>query len=169
MNSPPPLLVEQARQWEGQRSGVDRPGPARAFLQRFEAASLAAALAAEEATGRPPALGEVHPSEWLASRGYRVLETQAPARFGGLILRATIDLEAREALVYGEAVAQAEKALAQAGLSLPCPPAELFLAHEAFHLLAPHCPSRHAELAAHLFCTQVLGLAFFAGLLDTLG
>lgn len=165
-------LLGQAWAWESRRKGTTAVAPDPAFVARFAAARDAAVQALQadtfDACGPGVGPGEVLPSKWLRSRGFQVSETLAPARYGHLVLRAVVDLETREVHTHREAVTLLERALPGSGLVLPCPVAEVFLAHEAFHVMAPRCPHVHGELAAHLFCTEALALPFFAGLLDWL-
>jgi hypothetical protein len=52
------------------------------------------------------------------------------------------------------------------GFPLSPSPREVILAHELFHLFCPKCPAALAEMAAHLYAAEILGLEYFPGLLD---
>ena len=109
-------------------------------------------------------LGEVNCWVLLSSRGFQLEFSREPARLGPLRMRARLSMNERHLLVYEEALSEVGQALTRLGSEVA--PRELVLAHETFHVLRPGCPGQWAELAAHRFAGEVLGLPFFAGLVD---
>ncbi len=102
------------------------------------------------------------PEEELLSRGYRVLHR--PLGVPGAMVRARVDLAGLQVLLDPEGLADLDRRLRESGVAVEARP--LVLAHELFHVLDPGCPGRLAELAAHLFAGELLGLGDFAGAVD---
>ena len=97
------------------------------------------------------------PEEELGARGFAVVEGNLGVP--GALVRARVDLDRRRVVLDPEGVED----LARRGVG---PARACVLAHELFHVLDPGCPARLAELAAHLFATEALGLEVFAGAAD---
>ena len=143
--------AEQAAWWGGRRGRGWRP----AWWEKAgrEALAARAELAGESCW------------EFLSSRGFQLEFSRQPSRIGPLRLRARLNLPRRHLLVFEEALGEVAEALARLGHS-EVAPRDLVLAHETFHVLRPECPGQWAELAAHRFAGDLLGLPFFAGLVD---
>lgn len=86
--------------------------------------------------------------------------------FGGVRVRARLNLKAGKVYIDPAAEADLFQELDRLGFPLSPSPKQLILTHELFHLFCPRCPSALEELAAHLFCASVLELDYFPGLLD---
>ena len=84
----------------------------------------------------------------------------------GVRLRARLSLRSKELLLDPRAENEMFEELVSLGFPTTPSPREVILAHELFHLFCPKCPSELAELAAHLYATEVLELPYFPGLLD---
>jgi hypothetical protein len=100
----------------------------------------------------------------LEGRGFEVL--YQPLGIGGLRLRAKLNLRTKQLFIDPESEADLFQELDALGFPLDPSPKALILTHELFHLFCPRCPSAIAELAAHLYSAEVLGLEYFPGLLD---
>jgi hypothetical protein len=121
--------------------------------------------AGQEAEQARQALGPRTCLEMLVDEGFQLEFSREPATMGALRMRARLNLRQRHLLVYEEALADVSAALTRLGH--PSVSArDLVLAHEAFHVLRPRCPESFVELAAHRFAGELLGLPFFAGLVD---
>ena len=97
-------------------------------------------------------------------RGFDVLYRELS--FGGVRLRARLSLRDKEVLIDPSAEADLHQELDTLGFPLFPSPKDLVLSHELFHLFCPRCPSSVAEIAAHLYCAEILELDYFPGLLD---
>lgn len=89
--------------------------------------------------------------------------------FGGVRMRARLNLRKKELFIDPESEADLFQAMHSLGLPSKASPKELILSHELFHLFCSRCPTDIAELAAHLFCAELLQLSYFPGLLDCPG
>lgn len=122
----------------------------------------------ESALGRAAAaraLVSSPPEAELRARGFRIQE--APLGVPGAVVRGRVDLDRLLVVLDPEGVLDLESRMAAAGVAGQA--RTLVLAHELFHVLDPGCPVRLAELAAHLFATEMVGLGVFAGGLDGAG
>jgi hypothetical protein len=117
---------------------------------------------AEEAAVR---LGDRTMEEYLAQIGISVVDTRDGA-YGNVRLRAVLDLSHKRIMIYADALAEVERALAFFSVHLEAPARQVVLAHEVFHCLMPDCPAERADLSAHLFATLILRLRFYAGIID---
>ena len=97
------------------------------------------------------------PEEELLDRGFAVVEGSLGVP--GAVVRARVDLGRRLVVLDPDGVED----LARRGVG---PARACILAHELYHVLDPGCPARLAELAAHLFATEALGLEQFAAAAD---
>jgi len=97
-------------------------------------------------------------------RGFQVL--YQPLGLGGVRLRARLCLRSKQLLIDPESEADLFQELDALDFPLDPSPKALILSHELFHLFCPACPGQTAELAAHLFCAELLELDYFPGLLD---
>jgi hypothetical protein len=86
--------------------------------------------------------------------------------FGGTRVRAKLDVRNRTVFIDPGSEAELLGQMDLFGFPLSPAPKHLILAHELFHLFCPRCPAQLAELAAHLYCAEVLQLNYFPGLLD---
>lgn len=86
--------------------------------------------------------------------------------FGGVRLRARLSIRTKELFIDPGSEADLFQELDALGFPLSPSPKALILSHELFHLFCPRCPGKVAELAAHLYVADVLGLEYFPGLLD---
>lgn len=85
---------------------------------------------------------------------------------GRVRLRARLNLRQKELHLDSRAEADLHGELERMGFPVSPSPREVLLAHELFHLFCPKCPSALAEMAAHLYAAELLGLDYFPGLLD---
>lgn len=113
------------------------------------------------------ALAGVPPEKWLETRGFTVVESRAPSTFGTATVRAWCDEARAEVVLFQAPMASLCRILAPCGL-LPPVIRSCIVAHEAFHVADPRCPTPIAELAAHLFAGTVSSLGCFGGALDVL-
>ena len=120
------------------------------------------ALAEARARADRACRGLGSPLEELRARGYTVAE--GPLGVPGALVRARVDLARRRILVDPQGLEDLSTRLLRRGLGGEA--LQRILAHELFHVLDPACPEALAELAAHLFATDLLGLEDFAGCLD---
>ena len=97
-------------------------------------------------------------------RGFEFLYQELS--FGGVRLRARLSLRSKEILIDPLAESDLFEELEMLGFPMSPTPKDLILNHELFHLFCPRCPGPVAEIAAHLFCAQILELDYFPGLLD---
>ena len=97
-------------------------------------------------------------------RGFEIVYQELS--FGGIRLRAKLDLRGKQLIIDPGSEADLLYELDTLGFPLDPSPRDLILAHELFHLFCPRCPSEVAELAAHLYCAEKLNLEYFPGLLD---
>lgn len=97
-------------------------------------------------------------------RGFEVVFQELT--FGGVRVRAQLNLKARKIFLDPGAEADLFQELDRLGFPLDPPPKQLILTHELFHLFCPRCPGGLEELAAHLFVAAVLDLSYFPGILD---
>ena len=138
--------------WWGQRRG-------RGWREGWwEKAGLEAAKARAQ-------LGERTCLEMLLEERFQLEFSREESTIGPLRLRARLNLKQRHLLVYEQGLADVGVALVRLGHP-DVSPRDLVLAHETFHVLRPRCSQLYGELAAHRFAGEVLGLPFFAGLVD---
>jgi hypothetical protein len=97
-------------------------------------------------------------------RGFEVVYQELG--FGGVRFRAKLDIRGKTLYIDPGSEADLLFELDALGFPLAPTPKALIMAHELFHLFCPRCPSGIAELAAHLYCADVLDLDYFPGLLD---
>lgn len=90
----------------------------------------------------------------------------ADLSFGKVRYRARLNIH-RKLLVL-DSLGEADLHQEMEMLGFPTSPTarDLIMAHELFHLFCPRCPTKLAELAAHLYCAEVLELNYFPGILD---
>jgi hypothetical protein len=101
--------------------------------------------------------------------GYPPARTAGPTAFreaAPVRLRAKLNMRSKELILDPQAEADLHGELEMMGFPLSPSPREVIMAHELFHLFCPKCPAALAELAAHLYAAEVLGLDYFPGLLD---
>lgn len=91
---------------------------------------------------------------------------QAGGRGYAVRLRAKLNLRTKELVLDPQAEADLHYDLECMGFPVSPSPREVIMAHELFHLFCPKCPSPLAEMAAHLYASEQLGLCYFPGLLD---
>jgi hypothetical protein len=135
--------------------------------------------------GRPPCKEEIDSAQdWVEKalrqskrsverefegRGFsiRVADLSWPQAGGrGARLRARLNLRGKELILDPQAEADLHGELEMMGFPVSPAPREVIMAHELFHLFCPKCPASLAELAAHLYASELLGLSYFPGLLD---
>lgn len=104
------------------------------------------------------------PEREFQGRGYKIVYSELS--FGGTKVRARLSSRTKELFIDPESEADLFYELDALGLPLNPSPKALVLTHELFHLFCPRCPSDVAELAAHLYCVELLGLDYFPGILD---
>ena len=97
-------------------------------------------------------------------RGFQIVYQELS--FAGVTIRAKLNLRSRQVFLDPTAEADLLHQLDRRGFPLDPAPKHLLLTHELFHLFCPRCPASIAELAAHLYCAEILQLAYFPGLLD---
>lgn len=97
-------------------------------------------------------------------RGFRVVYQELSV--AGVWVRAKLNLRAKKVFVDPGAEADLLHQMDLLGFPLAPAPKHLILTHELFHLFCPRCPGAIAEMAAHLYCAEVLELSYFPGLLD---
>lgn len=100
----------------------------------------------------------------LCGRGF-VIRVQELC-FAGVVLRAKLDTHRKELLIDPNAEADLHEAMERLGFPVHPSARALILAHEVFHLFCPKCPEEIAEMAAHLYVSECLGLEYFPGILD---
>ncbi|MDQ7826568.1 MAG: hypothetical protein RDV48_27445 [Candidatus Eremiobacteraeota bacterium] len=103
-----------------------------------------------------------------SSSGFTVVESDEDPWYGSALVRGTVDVKKKSLTIYKKALEELGSACQAAGLTMPCPLKDIMLAHEAFHILDPRCPSDLAETSAHLYATRIHSLSFYAGILDIL-
>ena len=86
--------------------------------------------------------------------------------FGGVRLRARLSIRTKQLFIDPGAEADLFQELDTLGFPLAPSPKAILLTHELFHLFCHRCPAGIEELAAHLYCVEILGLDYFPGLLD---
>lgn len=84
----------------------------------------------------------------------------------GVHLRARLNIRAKELSIDPNAEVDLFQNLDTLGLPLSPTPKELIVTHELFHLFCHRCPTDIAELAAHLYCVELLQLDYFPGMVD---
>lgn len=133
--------------------------------------------------GRPPHKIDVDRAEDWVQKAVRMTRRPVEREFEGrgyavraadlswpgsnsIRLRARLNLRAKELVLDPRAEADLHETLETMGFPLSPSPREVILAHELFHLFCPKCPAALAEMAAHLYAAEILGLEYFPGLLD---
>lgn len=97
-------------------------------------------------------------------RGYAICVDDLS--FGKVRYRARLNTYRKVLVIDSLAEADLHQEMELLGFPTSPSPRDLILAHELFHLFCPRCPNKLAELAAHLYCAQVLNLCYFPGILD---
>lgn len=97
-------------------------------------------------------------------RGYAICVSELS--FGNVRYRARLNTYRKLVILDTLAEADLHQEMESLGFPTSPTPREVILAHELFHLFCPRCPNKLAELAAHLYCAQVLELDYFPGILD---
>ena len=106
-----------------------------------------------------------HPEREFEGRGFIV--RTADLSWGAKVrLRAKLNLRGQELILDSQAEADLHGELELMGFPISPSPREVIMAHELFHLFCPKCPAALAEMAAHLYAAELLGLSYFPGLLD---
>lgn len=97
-------------------------------------------------------------------RGFRIVYQELG--FGKIRVRAKLDIMGKTLYIDPGSEADLLYEMDAMGFPLDPSPKAIIMAHELFHLFCPRCPVAVAELAAHLYCAEKLGLKYFPGLLD---
>ena len=100
----------------------------------------------------------------LSGRGFDIRIQELS--FAGVVLRAKLDTYRKELLIDSNAEADLHEAMESLGFPVYPSARALILAHEVFHLFCPRCPDDIAEMAAHLYVSECLGLDYYPGILD---
>lgn len=135
--------------------------------------------------GRPPHKADVDRAEDWVQKALRMTKRNVYREFEGrgfsvrvadlswplgngrwARLRGKLNLRSKELILDPQAEADLHGELELMGFPLSPSPREVIMAHELFHLFCPKCPTPLAELAAHLYASELLNLAYFPGLLD---
>lgn len=110
--------------------------------------------------------GGINRPDLFSRSGFTLLLVDENPWYGHALQRGILDMEKKSLIIYKKALRELEDACVDFGLHLSCPPLDILMAHETFHLLDPVCPDMLAEISAHLYATRILSLTFYAGLLD---
>lgn len=98
-------------------------------------------------------------------RGFQIVYSELS--FGEVRVRARLNIRTKTLYIDPGSEADLLQEMDLLGFPLSPSPKDLILTHELFHLFCPRCPADVTELAAHLFCAEMLELEYFPGLLDT--